>query len=60
MSILSETTYRAAAVRRDRVDSFAVIALTLSFVLALLGLVLTANPRADAQSDDTAVTLIGP
>ena len=62
MPILTDAPSRPAALvrERDRVDTFALIALTLSFALAMIGLVLTANPRPDFESSQAFATVLGP
>jgi len=60
MTILTDARSAMLGKDRDLVDSLAVIALTLSIALALLGLVLTAHSSPDAQTPEAAISLIGP
>lgn len=52
MTITTKSDADAAALRHDREDTFAIIALTLSFALAMLGLVMSDHSFRDAANDD--------
>jgi hypothetical protein len=62
MTFSTDTASRSAHLRRERerTDIFAVVALLLSFVLAMIGLALTANPSPVLEPTIESPYLIGP
>jgi hypothetical protein len=62
MTYSTHTASRSAALRkeRDRTDVFAVVALLLSFTLAMIGLAMTSNPSPVFEPADESQYLIGP